>query len=399
LKEVVLVRYSEIAVKGSHTRQRMEKLLIENITEALKSKGTSGDIRRLEGRIVIENPKPNSLEVAKVVSKVFGVKSVSPAVLIEFSEERDLVDNSYKFFKEKVKGKLFAVRARRVGSHNFTSKDVERDLGKRLLEAGARGVNLSNPEYIAYIEIRGNKAYLYDTIIRGPGGLPLGSEDPVLLLFSGGFDSSVSAWLLMRRGSPISLITFYLGFKEPLVVAIEIANFLKKEWAFGSNPFLYIVDFSDIVKEVITEIKRDYRVLVLRRLMAEFSEHIAVREGFQALATGECIGQVASQTINNLRLIWEKVEIPVLRPVIGMDKDEIVDIARKIGIYDLASKQVEICGKIGTPNPRASKEVFESEINKIRKVLGESFKDRKYFKFSIGELKIEEILRKLDDRR
>ncbi len=390
MEDVVIIRYSEIAVKGHRTRKRMEDLLIKNIEEALRSKGLKGEVVKGFGRIIIREPKPSSKEVALVASKVFGVKSTSPAKTVNFSDLEELADKSFRFFHERVRGKVFAVRARRVGSHNFTSKDIERVLGKKLLEGGALRVNLEKPEYTAYVEVRENRAYFYDEIFKGPGGLPLGSEDPVLVLFSGGFDSTVSAWLMMKRGSPISLLNFYFGIAEPLKIIIEIADYLKREWSFGSEIYLYLTDFTQAINIIKENVRKDYRVLVLRRLMAEKSQEIAKDNGFYALATGECVGQVSSQTVNNLKLIWEGIDMPVLRPVICMDKDEITEIARNIGVYDLTSKQVETCGKLGSPDPKASSKIFNEELHKVKDSL--DINSAKTYKFVIGKTTVDEIL-------
>ncbi len=202
MKSVVLVRYSEIAVKAHSTSSKMETLLRRNIEEALEAHGaTYGRIVVEEGRLIIEEA---GYDAAKAAARVFGVKSVSPAVEVGFGGLDDIVEAGVNYFCERVKGKIFRVRARRAGTHDFTSKDIEKALGAKLLEScGARKVDLTSPEYTAYVEVRGGKAYFYDEVIEGPGGLPLGSEDKVLVLFSGGFDSTAAAWLVMKRGAPV----------------------------------------------------------------------------------------------------------------------------------------------------------------------------------------------------
>ena len=369
MEEVVIVRYSEIAVKGPSTRSRMESLLVSNILDALSTSQALGKPTVHPGRIIIERPSPTASTVARITARVFGVKSSSPAVTYTFSSLDDLIEKATGWFASRVKGKVFRVRARRVGSHDFTSKDVERLLGARLLEAGASRVDLEAPEYTAYVEIRDRKAFLYDEIIKGPGGLPLGGEDSVLVLYSGGFDSTVAAWLSMRRGSPVSLAYYDLGVDEALIVAVEAAVFLAENWAYGHDIAFIRVDFKPVM-EAASLIRPEYRALVVRRLMLEHASRLARDLGVEALVTGENVGQVATQTIRNLRLIGSNLPLPVIRPVAGMDKDEIVEYARRIGIYDIVAKQVEVCGRTSTPTPRANENVFREEVSKARNALG-----------------------------
>ncbi|MEB3816982.1 MAG: THUMP domain-containing protein [Desulfurococcales archaeon] len=365
MRPVVIVRYSEIAVKGPATRRRMETLLARNIREALRSLGAGGDVVRADGRILIRSPSPDEYTVARACTRVFGVKSSSPAVEFEFSSLEEIVEKATEWFGPRVKGKVFRVRARRAGSHAFTSMDVERLVGASLLEVGGARVNLESPEYTAYIEIRGNRAYLFDEILEGPGGLPLGSEGPVMVLFSGGFDSTAAAWLLMRRGARIALTYYDLGVAEALERALSVALSLARNWSYGYKIKVYRVDFSDVASKVRSLVDRRYRVLVLRRAMLEHAARLAIDEGYEALATGDNVGQVASQTIRNLMLIGRSLPLPVLRPLAGSDKDEVVALVRRIGLYDEASKQVEVCGRASSPTPHADPVIFEREYSKL----------------------------------
>jgi thiamine biosynthesis protein ThiI len=260
------------------------------------------------------------------------------------------------------------VRARRSGVEPFTSKDVERELGAALIKMGAPKVNLTNPDYVAYVEVRGYTAFLYDEVVEGPGGLPLGSEEPVLVLFSGGFDSTVAAWRIMRRGSPAHLIFYDYGVPEALEVAVEAAKFLADNWAYGHSPKLFVVNFRGAVLVANGLVAPSYRTLVLRRLMMLHAQQVALKHGMEALVTGESVGQVASQTVRNLRLISGGLELPVLRPLAGHDKDEIVSEARRIGVYEIVARQIEVCGVDTPPTPRGSYEAFKSEFEKVRDV-------------------------------
>ncbi len=363
-RDAVLVRYSEIAVKGRYTRPRLEKMLAGNVREALERRNIPGTVERMQGRIVIWDPG-DPRAAAEAAAHVFGVKSTSPAKAYKFRGLGDLVEAAASFFAERARGRRFRVTARRAGSHDFTSLDVERLLGARLLEEGAGPVDLVEPEYTAYLEVRGDTVFLYDEVLEGPGGLPLGSEEPSLVLFSGGFDSTAAAWLVMRRGSPAGLAYFDMGVAEARETALEVARLLAREWVYGRPLRVYIVDFRDVAGLVARRVKPKYRVLVVRRLMMEEAERLALARGYEALVTGESIGQVATQTVRNIRLIGSGLRLPVLRPVSGMDKDEVVGLVRRIGLYEPVSRQVEACRQGVDPTPRGDPRVFEEELGKV----------------------------------
>ncbi|GAB6147710.1 tRNA sulfurtransferase [Stetteria hydrogenophila] len=390
MRSVVLVRYSEIAVKGRATRSRMESLLRSNLEEALRSQGVGyGGIVVDEGRIIILDAGPDA---ARAAARVFGVKSTSPAVEVRFNSLEDIVESGAAYFCSRVRGRKFRVRARRAGVHDFTSKDVERLLGARLLEScGASGVDLTNPEYSAYVEVRRDRAYFYDEIIEGPGGLPLGSEGKVLLLFSGGFDSTASAWLIMKRGAPVDLLLYDYGHPTFRRTAVKAAKILAESWAYGYDMKLVVADFRRVV-ERLASVKPEYRVLVARRVRLLYAHKVAGELGADALATGDSIGQVASQTLANMKLIEGSLELPVLRPVIAFDKDEVVALTRRIGTYDVNASQIEVCG-LGSPaTPRADPEVFERELRKLSDY--ESLITHKVFALKEGS--VEEIISSIE---
>ena len=368
---VAVVRYSEVAVKGPSTRSKMEELLRLNIEDALASHGVEYDnVEVTDGRVLVWARGGEALRAAEASARVFGVKSASPAVHVEFSGLEDLVEAASRFFCERVRGRVFRVRARRAGRHSFTSKDVERALGAVLLEkCGAAGVNLTAPEYTASVEVRGGSAFLYDSVVEGPGGLPLGSEDRSLVLFSGGFDSTAAAWLVMKRGSPADLLFYDYGDPDFRRVAIMAAKVLTDKWAYGHRPRLVVADFRAASRIIAGRVRPEYRVLVARRIMMLYAVRVARETGALALVTGENIGQVASQTIANMYLIGGGLELPVIRPLAGFDKDEIVALTRRIGTHDVNAAQVEVCGRASTPTPRGDPEVFQRELSRAAQAL------------------------------
>ncbi len=362
---VLIVRYGEISVKGPATRSRMEKLLERNIRCALSRRGLRGKTWRESGRIYVSLEPGEEEEAAEAVSKVFGVVSVSPAVTVEFQGLGELAEKTVELFADTVKGRVFRVRARRVGDHPFTSKDAERVIGAALNEY-ASGVDLENPEVTIYAEIRGWKAYLYTSVMKGPGGLPLGSEDLLVSLFSGGIDSPVATWRMMKRGARVEPVFFLLAGGQEKAV-LEVARKLYFEWGCGYDASLHVVDYRP-VRDAITRLKnkRVWNTL-LRRFMLRGAEIIAEELGAKGLVTGESLGQVSSQTLQNMLVAEHPVRLPIYRPLIGMDKDEIVAEARRIGTYELSSRLCEACVILSRrPTTRARLE----DVNRAEEEVG-----------------------------
>ncbi len=368
MREVVLIRYSEIAVKGKYTRSRMVSRLINNISRVLDYKGIKyDDITQVDSRIVMWAPPSSIKESMPFIGRVFGVKSYSPAVLLDTSSLDEIAEKAVALYGSKIEDRKFMVRVRRVGDHNYTSKDAERVIGGALLNTGrALGVDLERPDYTLYVEIRGDKTFMYDEIYPGPGGLPLGSESKVLMMFSGGFDSTVASWMMMKRGSPVDLVYYDFGNIENWNTALEVARKLVNEHVMGQyKPLLYRVDFHDTVKTIVGLVRRNYRVLVIRRLMLTHSAKLALSKGYLALSTGESLGQVSSQTVESLHVISSHLQIPVLRPLIALDKDEIIELSRRISLFEACSRQREFCAVEGSrPTPRPNPQIFNEEYIK-----------------------------------
>lgn len=325
----------------------MERLLASNILDAL---GAAGGDRRLRvvrgmGRIYVVGfeTEEESSKYLEVLSRVMGVVSISPALLVEFSDLNDLVERASEFFEPRVRGSSFAVRARRVGAHDFTSVDVARLVGRELVERTGLRVDLTSPDYTARIEIVNDRAYFYDKIVRGPGGLPIGSEGYVISLFSGGIDSPVASWFMMRRGCAVDLLLFNIAGSEQVEVAKEVARELMSKWGYGYRPKLFVVDLRPAVSRIVASVPESYIVVVLRRLMMRVASKLAKALGAKAIVTGESVGQAASQTLDNLSVIDQASEVMVLRPLLGLDKDEIVKYAKRIGTYDCSIRLPEYC--------------------------------------------------------
>ncbi|PLJ77242.1 tRNA uracil 4-sulfurtransferase ThiI [Infirmifilum sp. SLHALR2] len=353
LKNVVLVRPGELTVKGHETRKRFESLLVRNMEDALHSEGLQAEVRKGYGRFYVYGP-PESFSV---LCRVFGVKSLSPAVEVEFRDIEDLISKGEEYFKEKVRGKSFAVRARRTGDHPFTSMDVNKLLGERLLKY-ARKVDLETPEVEAYVEVRDKKAYFFTEIVKAYGGLPIGSEGKVVALVSGGFDSLVAAWMALKRGAEVEFLYLNMGGQVSKYYVTRAVKTLADRWCYGYYPRLFIVDFSGFIRELRSKVNPGLLGVVLKRYMYRAANIFARKVGAGGIVTGENLGQISSQTLSNLNVIDKASELVVLRPVLCLDKDEIVSLAMEIGTYEASSTVKEICG-VYSVHPKTASEIEE----------------------------------------
>ena len=364
---LILLRLGEITIKSKRTRRRFENILVNNIKDALNYNNINDyKIYREWGRIYIETSDRRALEVLR---RVFGIKSLSPVTCIKFTHLKDLVEQIKPLVVDKIRNKTFAVRARRVGEHDYTSMDIAKELGAALIEY-SRGVDLNNPEVEVGVEVRWNRAYVYTEVIKGYGGLPIGTEGRVVSLVSGGFDSAVAAWYMLKRGAMVDYLLCNLGGLAHERGVLSVLKVLADKWSYGYRPVLYIVDFRPLVKEIMSKCNINLFNIILKRYMYRAAQRIAHSIGAEAIVTGESLGQVSSQTLTNLEVSSRAVEIQILRPLIGMDKDEIIERAREIGTYEPSSLVEEFCALfVRHPKTRASlKEVLEEEAKIDRSV-------------------------------
>lgn len=364
--DVIIAHYHEVGLKGKN-RSFFERKLAENIRGAIA--GTGYDrVKLLSGRVAVWlGPQSDTEATLERMRQVFGLVSLSPALASAATIEA-ILDNSMALARS-ANFESFEVRARK-GNSSFpeTSQRVNEIVGQAIKDGLGKRVDLSHPEWSCYIELVGDQAFTYDRRMEGPGGLPVGVSGNVLALLSGGIDSPVAAWEIAKRGADLNFVHFHgQPFSDPSSArqATELARALAR-WTGPSR--LWLVPFGELQSEIVTATPQKLRVVLYRRFMIRIAEEIAGHEGAEALVTGESLGQVASQTLRNMRAIDQAVrELPILRPLVGRDKVEIEALARKIGTYEISIQPHQDCCVLFVPRQvttRASlTELEEAESN------------------------------------
>ncbi len=367
---MIILRFGEIGIKSKPVRRAFTLKLIQNIKDALQRKGYTGySVWTDTARVYVEGADEE--EVLDLLTHIFGVTSISKAKVFSVKSLNEIVSIAKRVFTPLVRGKRYAVRVRRAGIHPFRSPDVERAVGALFTDIGK--VDLTTPEVTLRIEIRDNRAFFFDKIVKGPGGLPIGTQGRVLCLISGGFDSGLASWYMMKRGTEVDFLFLNLGGPPHLVTAMEVAGFLKSEWGFGSNPRFYSIEGRLLVEELRNKVNPHYWNLILKRVLYEVAAKITKRLGLDAIVTGESLGQVSSQTLKNLVSLTKGIDVPVFRPLLGFDKEEIVNQCRKIGTFPISEGLVEYCQLV--PRQPKTKATFESVKREREKLSGKLIDD------------------------
>lgn len=359
---VWLLRYSELFLKSDYVRREWERALLSNIREILPG----ARARRERGRIWLTGRvEPERLK------RIFGIVSCSEVERVDLEElESAILDYCRRHgFGE---AKTFAVRVKRVGEHGFTSMELAAKAGELIKqEFPVLSVDLGAPEKVLYIEVRGADAYLYDRIERCAGGLPLGVEGSLVALVSGGIDSPVAAWMMMRRGCRI--LPLYILF-EPFFDPLETERAKRAVEAlrrYQPGIELTVVDdpcLAEIAGELRAMRMERYTCILCKRRMYRLASEYAEKTGAKGIVTGESLGQVASQTLDNLMVLEEAARVPVYRPLIGMDKEEIVRIAREIGTWEAQEHARKGAGCRAVPRRPATAAKLEM-IREIEEIL------------------------------
>ena len=364
MKEVILIKNGELALKGLN-RSNFEDALIKNMRRRLKDLGDF-TIRKAQSTIYLE-PKDEDFdfeEALERVSRVFGIAAFSRACVCE-KDINDILENSVEYLRESLENiRTFKVEAKRADK-NFPLKSPEicREVGGKILSSFHHlKVDVHNPDLIVNVEIRDYGAYIRGGQIAGAGGLPVGTAGVASILISGGIDSPVAAWTMAKRGLRLNAIHFASPPYTSPRAEMKVRTLLSKVARYSGCINLAIVPFTEIQDEIAKNCPEDYFTLIMRRMMMRISERIARKEGSLALITGESLGQVASQTLPALVTTDAVANMPVLRPLIGMDKEEIVRISRVIDTFETSILPYEDCCTVFTPkHPKTRPTIAQCE--------------------------------------
>lgn len=356
-----MLRFSgEITTKSRGTRARFQRRLAGNLEDALEAHGLRGRVDPDWSRMYVHGEE-GALDV---VARVFGLSSFSPIEGECPARLGAIVELGKRLYADRVRGRRYAVDARRSGRHDFSSYDIQRELGAALNPGAV--VDLDDPEVEVRVEVRDETARLFSERRAGAGGLPLGVQGRAVALLSGGYDSAVAAWMALRRGIELDYVFCNLGGGAYRRMVTEVALVLARRWSYGTRPTLHVVDFGSVVEAMRREVRPSYLQVVLKRLMYRTACRVAARCGAHAVVTGEAVGQVSSQTLANLRAIDGASDLPVLRPLIGFDKQEIIQRSRFIGTYDLSSRVREYCALVPEhPVTAATPERVEDQESRV----------------------------------
>ena len=360
IKEILLCKYGEIVLKGAN-RKYFEDMLCREMKKRAKPYGNF-DIYRSQSTIYIE-PTDDFCDVDgmfEAASKVFGIVAISRAAVCEKNME-DITRVAKEYIPSFLEGKrTFKVEAKRSDkSFALDSMEISREIGGSILEACHKiKVDVHHPDVTVKVEIREFGAYVSAGQFKGAGGMPVGTNGKGMLLLSGGIDSPVAGYMMAKRGVRLDAVhfeSFPYTSERAREKVLELAKIVSE---YAGDIYVHIVSLTHIQEELVKACDEDYFTLLLRRYMMTIAERVAKDKGAQALITGESLGQVASQTMQALGVTDSCVNMPVFRPCIGMDKEEIVQISRKIGAFETSIQPYEDCCTVFTPkHPRTKPEL------------------------------------------
>ena len=358
--------FPEIMMKSKPVRMRFTKMLETNIRNVLKKVDETAKVKREWDKIMVMVPsdRPDLIEAfGERLACIPGIAHILQVNESTFESMDDIYQQTLALYKDDLAGKTFCVRAKRVGNHDFKSIEVERYVGGGLNQfTEAKGVKLNNPDMTINLEIDRENLYLVVKRIPGLGGFPMATQEDVLSLISGGFDSGVSSYQFIKRGSRTHYCFFNLGGDQHEIGVKQVAYHLWQKYGESHKVKFISVPFDPVVTEILERIDNGQMGVILKRMMMRAATKVANKMGIQALVTGEAMGQVSSQTLTNLNVIDRCTEQLILRPLIAMDKQDIIDISREIGTEDFAKSIPEYCGVISQkPTVKAVLAKIEAE--------------------------------------
>jgi thiamine biosynthesis protein ThiI len=366
----IIKLFPEITIKSRPVRKRLiarlqnnVQILLGRIDDGIK---VSGFWDKLEVDLSAAQQQDLGVlrdDVVDALARIPGIQTFLEVEQYPLGDFHNVFELTRQAYAERLKGKTFKVRVRRSGKHEFTSVELERYVGGGLRQhTEAAGVDVHKPQVWVDLEVRNDKLFIVTQIHQGMGGYPLGTQEPVLSLISGGFDSILASWMTMRRGCKTHFLFFNLGGHAHEIGVKQVSLYLWKRYGASARVKFITVPFEEVVGEILQSVDRSHMGVVLKRMMMRAADKVAERMKIPALVTGESIAQVSSQTLPNLSLIDAVAEHLVIRPLITMDKPDIIEQVRAIGAFEFASAMPEFCGVISDkPTTAARRERLEQE--------------------------------------
>lgn len=356
----IVIRYGEIGTKGKNKKEFI-RCLFNNIRNALKDNKNLKFINRYD-RLYVELNGENPTELYSALDMVSGISSYSPVYFVE--KDMDVLLDTYKEIIKNMDFNTFKVDARRADkTFEIESQDINRKVAGTILRNKKVSVDVHSPDVKFNIEVRGEGIYLYHEKYKGVGGYPLGVGGKALVLLSGGIDSPVACFEMMKRGVTIECIHFASFPYTSKAAEEKVFDLARKLNKLQSNIKIHMIPFTKLQEAIYEHVDESYAITIMRRMMYRISELVAKRYNCLALVSGESVGQVASQTLNSMQVINNVTSFPMIRPLACFDKLEIIDVARKIDTYDISIRPFEDCCTIFTPKNPVTKPDLQTAIN------------------------------------
>jgi len=366
----IIKYYPEITIKSKSVRKRFCKLLQQNMRNVLRRFDETATVYLDWDKIEVTTKNDSFENRARLIDAmqcIPGIGHILEVTEHEFTDVHNIYETVAPIVGASIEGKTFCVRVKRGGNHDFTSNDVERYVGGGLNQHyPSNGVKLTKPDHTVQLEIRNDKLYIIANRFAGLGGFPLPAQEDVLSLMSGGFDSGVSSYMMIKKGARTHYCFFNLGGAAHEIGVKQVSYYLWDRFSASHKVKFITVPFEGVVGEILEKVDNSQMGVVLKRMMMRAAERVAKRMKVQALVTGEALGQVSSQTLTNLSIIDKTVDMLIMRPLVAYDKQDIIDISAKIGTKQFAEVMPEYCGVISNkPTVKAVMSKIEAEEEKF----------------------------------
>lgn len=357
---------AEITIKSRPVRKRFTKILESNVKNVLRRVDEQITTRMNWDNIEVNsanNTAENRLKIINTLKSIPGIPLFIEVQQTSFTDVHDIYEKTLAVHAKNIENKTFCVRVKRTGTHDFNSLKVEQYVGGGLnQQVESAKVKLKNPDVTVHLEIKNENLFIVTERHQGMGGFPIATQEDVLSLMSGGFDSGVASYQMIKKGARTHYCFFNLGGAAHEVGVKQVSHYLWNKYGASHKVKFFSVDFEPVVAEILENIENGQMGVVLKRMMMRAAAQVAEKMGIQALITGEALGQVSSQTLTNLNVIDRVTETLILRPLAAYDKQDIIDIARKIGTEDFAKTIPEYCGVISKkPTVKAVLSKVEAE--------------------------------------